>query len=181
MRPSDKKREDAESCGPAINTRDDAASFAADPRTIETNRRQLNMQRITHLKNSHQAFLGLKAELIALTEGKNRLTGPQHAMFRNCFMGIADTLYEMNDLDAAAEAYQKVSQEFMNEPLALEAMLQQSLCYEKLGDMSGARRIYQQAGEVLKRIPDEQNGRFARTTRYDREKWESLIDWLQST
>lgn len=102
-------------------------------------------------------------------------------MLRNCFMAVADTLYQIGDLAAAADAYQGVAQEYLNQPLALEAMLQQSLCYGKLGDEAASRRVYQQAADVLTRIPEEQTPNFPRTTRYDRQQWEELLGWLQQS
>ncbi|XZE54667.1 tetratricopeptide repeat protein [Planctomycetaceae bacterium SH139] len=154
---------------------------AADPETIETTRRRMNQMRIAHLNTANLGFAALKAELAGLREAKMKLSVAEQSMLRNCFMGVADSYFEMGKLAEAADAYQKVTQEFMNEPLALEAMLQQSLCYDKLGDREAAKRLYQLAGDVLKRIPTDQDPSFTRTTRYDRANWESLLGWLQQT
>jgi tetratricopeptide (TPR) repeat protein len=154
---------------------------AADPETIETTRRQLNVQRTQHLRKANREFMALKSELTSRMEAQGRLTEGERAMLRNCFLAVADTLFELGELRLAAEAYQSVTQEYMNEPLALEAMLQQSLCYDRLGEQAASQRIYQQAADVLKRIPEEQNANFAKTTRYNRPQWEELIGWLQQS
>jgi tetratricopeptide (TPR) repeat protein len=139
------------------------------------------VQRTQHLRKANREFMALKSELTSRMEAQGRLTEGERAMLRNCFLAVADTLFELGELRLAAEAYQSVTQEYMNEPLALEAMLQQSLCYDRLGEQAASQRIYQQAADVLKRIPEEQNANFAKTTRYNRPQWEELIGWLQQS
>ena len=38
--------------------------------------------------------------------------------------------------------------------------------------------LIRQASVVLQRIPNEWNGRFSETTRFDRDGWEDLLGWM---
>jgi tetratricopeptide (TPR) repeat protein len=154
---------------------------AADPDTLQSARNQLNQLRAAELARANAGYNRLRNLLGNEMSSRDELLPWEQAMLRNCFMGVADTLFEMNDIAAAATAYQKASQEFMNEPLALEALMQQSRCYEKLGKLEEAKKIYKQAAVILDRIPTEEDHRFAQTTRYDRKDWIELLNWLQGT
>jgi hypothetical protein len=154
---------------------------AADAETLQSARNQLNQTRMAHLKKANEGFQKLKTELVGETGERKELLPWEEAMLKNCFMGVADTWFEMDEFQLAAAAYQKVSQEFMNEPLALEALLQQSRSLQRLGNIADSKLIYKQAAKILERIPSEEDLRFAQTTRYDRKDWSELLNWLQET
>ncbi len=154
---------------------------AADPDTIDTARRQKEKERKDYLNEAHTSFAALRKELASIVSERSELLPWEQAMLRNSFMGVADTLFELEEYGLAADAYQTASQEYLNEPLALEALLQQSRCYDQLGRTAEAKRIFQQASKVLDRLPVETEPTFAETTRYDRADWQSLLNWLQKT
>lgn len=154
---------------------------AADPQSLQSARNKMNQVRLTELKKANEGFTKLKNQLVNSGGQRTELSSWSQAMLRNCYMGVADTYFEMDEPKLAAEAYQNASQEFMNEPLALEALIQQSRCYEKLGREEEAKNIYKQASLILSRIPAEEDPRFAKTTRYNREDWTELLQWLQDT
>lgn len=153
---------------------------AEDPETLESARRQLRQQRTGHLTEARQAFAGLRTLLNALDE-RDELMSWEPSMLRNCYLAEADMLFELGQTAEAAEAYQNTAHRFLNEPLALEALLRQGQCFERLGRSADAQRVLQQAARVLERIPAEKDAGFAKTTRYDRPDWISLLEWLQKT
>ena len=99
-------------------------------------------------------------------------------MLRNCFLAEADTLRKMKRLEEAATTYRAISLRYMNEPPALEAILGQARCAKDLGRDRESNLLIRQAAVVLQRIPNEWNGRFQDTTRFDRAGWEKLLTWM---
>ncbi len=151
------------------------------PEILDAARRTLVAQAKTELQTALDGFEDLRDHLINREEEENRLPETEQAMLRNCFLRIADTLREMdNRLSDAAAAYREVSLRFMNEPPALEAILGQARCFKELGRHREADLLIRQAGAILKRIPQEWNGRFDKTTRFDRAGWEQLLSWMTS-
>jgi hypothetical protein len=47
-----------------------------------------------------------------------------------------------------------------------------------MGRSDEADMLIRQASVVLSRIPQEWNGRFEETTRYDRKGWQELLTWM---
>ncbi|WP_164102888.1 tetratricopeptide repeat protein [Candidatus Laterigemmans baculatus] len=151
---------------------------AGDPETLESARRILNQQRAAHLSEAQQRYRELRQQLSILDQ-REELEPWERSMLRNCFLAEADMWYELGKFSEAAEAYQNISQQFMNEPVALEALLRQRQCYEELGRGADAARVLQQATRLLQRIPPEEDQQLAETTRYDRDDWQALLQWLQ--
>ena len=68
----------------------------------------------------------------------------------------------------------------LGEPEALEAFVQISACYRRLGNTEKARGTLEQAKVVLERIG--QNADFATTTtRTSYTSWKDFLDWLSQT
>lgn len=151
---------------------------AGDPNTLEPSRRRLKEQTKEHLENALGLFGELRESLLHGQTVSGKLDATEQAMLRNCFMGIADTQYDLGQYAQAASEYQRASQEFLNDPLALEATMGEALCYSKLGKFDEEKRLYRRAEDTLSRIPAESEGRFERITRYDRDQWSSLVQWL---
>lgn len=154
---------------------------AADPESLQSAKNKMNQVRLSELRKANEGFTKLRSELLDEAGQRKEVTSWAQSMLRNCYMGVADTYFEMDEPELAATAYKRAYQEFMNEPLALEALMQQSRCYEKLGRVEEAENIFKQASLILSRIPAEEDPRFARTTRYAREDWAELLQWLQDT
>lgn len=154
---------------------------AADAETLQSNRNRLNQQRLAELRRANETFERLRKQLTDRMSEQSELSPWEQSMRRNCYMGVADTYFEMGDIEGALAAYQKASQEFMNEPFALEALMQESRCLEQLGKTAEAKNVFKKASLVLSRIPEEEAGRFAQTTRYNREDWSELLQWLEDT
>ena len=151
---------------------------AGDPNTLEPSRRRLKEQTKEHLENAVDLFGELRESLLHGQTVSGRLNATEQAMLRNCFMGIADTQYDLGQYAQAASEYQRASQEFLNDPLALEATMGEALCYSKLGKFEDEKRLYRRAEDTLSRIPADSEDRFERITRYDRDQWSSLVQWL---
>jgi tetratricopeptide (TPR) repeat protein len=147
---------------------------------LDVAKRQLRLKADQHLNLALNGFINLRRDL-ALREEEAMLTQAQQSMLRNCYVEEADTLFELGKYEQAAEAFRAVSLRYMNEPTALEAMLGQARCLERLERPREARMIIRQATVVLGRIPPEADERFLETTRYDRKRWQELLGWLDAS
>lgn len=147
------------------------------PDLLDAARRKLKQTAEDHLQRSYRSFEALRNELSEAEENRSLLE-PEQNMLRNCFLAVADLLQAMGRLEEAAEAYRGVSLRYTNEPPTLEAMLGQAQCMEALGRSREAGLIIRGAERALQRIPASWDGRFAETTRYNREQWERLLAWL---
>jgi TolA-binding protein len=132
----------------------------------------------------------MQEELQAAVDGYNVLItklserdGSQHlpleaAILRNCYFSRADALFDMAKYEDAIQAYSAATNRYQHEPESLEAYIQISSCYRRLGRASEARRTLEQARVVLQRIRPDAD--FAKTTRLARQDWGQLLDWLRT-
>ncbi len=145
-----------------------------DPDLLEANKRKLLKKKRDLLDHAVREFENLQRDL---TLNMDRLDNAEWAvaLLRNAYFGLADTLFEQGRLEEAVAAYQNVTARFMNQPEALEALVQIAACYERLGRTEDARHVLATAKQVLARIPPELDGRFVQVTRGSREDWTRLI------
>lgn len=144
-------------------------------------RRRSRLASANELRASLERYVQLRDHLEGrLDEGDHgsRLPSYELALLRNCVIGEADTLFELERLDEAAAAYGSVTLRYMNEPLALEGILGHAECLRRLGREREADSRIRQASLVLRRIPDEWNDRFQEITRYSRDEWDRLLQWM---
>jgi len=146
--------------------------------TIDAMRRRLALERRQLLESALTAFRNLRQ---AMDESPEINEAPQNSqsLLRNCFFGEADVLFELDMFEEAIAAYRNVGNRFMNEPEALEALVQIAECYRAIGQEEQARRSLLQAEQMLSRIPAEADARFTTVTRADRAQWKQLLDWLK--
>lgn len=157
------------------------------PDRLDSARRKLRATADSELKTALGIFKKLSSELIAI-ENDHTLTPQDASLMRNCLMMEGDTLMEMasNETGAVAKqlieeadgVYLAMSGRFMNEPLALEAIMARSDCLNKLGKTKDAEMQIKFASYVLGSIPPELDNEFEKTTRTDREGWEKLLTWV---
>lgn len=147
--------------------------------TLDAAKRQLRQQATQHLTAALAGFISLRRDM-AQREEEQSLNDAQRAMLRNCYVAEADTLFELQRYEQAADAFRAVSLRYMNEPPALEAMLGQSRCLRQLNRNREARLVIRQAAVVLSRIPPEAEDQFVKTSRYDRKRWQELLAWLDT-
>jgi len=100
------------------------------------------------------------------------------AIIRNCYFGKADALFDLGRYEDAAFAYSAATNRYQHEPESLEAYVQVAACYRRLNRTAEARGTLEQARVVLRRIRADAD--FKRTTRFNREEWGQMIDWLVS-
>lgn len=147
------------------------------PEILEAAKRSLRAQADQELEIAIDGFVRLQKKLVAREE-ELRLPPKDQAILRNCFMGEADVLREMGRLDEAATVYRGIELRYMNEPLALEAIMGRARCAADLGRSRESNQLMRQAAIVLQRIPQEYDDRFAETTRFDREGWQEYLGWM---
>ncbi len=150
----------------------------SNPLMVETARRKLLQQRRSLLEQALDEFRKVHQ---TITREQESLILPEEttALLRNCYFGEADTLYELGRWNEAISAYQNVASRFLNKPESLEALLQISHCYHKLGQDAVAQRVLAQAEQVLSRIPSEYDPQFVNLTRTSRPGWSDLLGTLR--
>lgn len=146
--------------------------------TIDAVRRRLLQERRQLLESSLSAFRDLR-QAIGEAQDSSQIPENAQALLRNCFFGEADVLFDLEKYEEAIEAYRNVGNRFMNEPEALEALVQIAECFRVLGQDEQAHRTLMQAEQLLSRIPPESEGRFGSITRATRAQWQQLLGWLK--
>jgi TolA-binding protein len=141
----------------------------------QTRRNALRQQIRKYMRQAEVAYRELQEQL-ARQQNNSELSVVGQRILRNTYFAYADTLFDLEEYDQAITAYVAATNRYQHQPEALEALMQIATCYRRLGSTAEARGTIQQAKSVLSRIPEDAN--FIRTTRYDREQWEELIDWL---
>lgn len=150
---------------------------ARQPDTLDVTRRGLIKKREGYLNTAIDNYRKIRTELSRI-EDERELGPSEQSMRQIALLGEADTLFDLGLYEESADAYRTISLRYMNEPPALEAMLGQARCLRSLKKDRDARLVIRQAVTVLNRIPAEWDGRFAETTRYDRQGWQSLLAWM---
>ncbi len=145
--------------------------------TIETNRNALIREIQTELEKAAMHFLDIQERLNEEQQERD-LTKLEQRLLRNAYFAHADALFDMGKFEEAQRVYSTASNRYINDPESLEAFLQIANCQKQLGRYSDARGTLEQAKVVLSRIRPEAN--FLKTTRFSRDQWVSLLDWMTS-
>jgi tetratricopeptide (TPR) repeat protein len=143
--------------------------------TIETTRTAKNRQIQKELDAAGAIYRELQ-DLLNEKQNTVPLSELEQRILRNCYFARADTLYDLKQYEEAIRAYSTATNLYQHEPESLEAYIQIANCHRQLNRPSEARGTLEQAKVVLSRIRPEAN--FTRTTRYEREEWKDLLDWL---
>lgn len=151
--------------------------LTANPQMVEPAKRKLLHQRRQLLEQALADYRILHQTI--RDQDSMTLSEDNNILVRNCYFGEADTLFELARWDEAIAAYQNVASRFLNKPESLEALLQMSECYRKLGQDDVAKRMLTQAEQVLGRIPEEYDPQFIRLTRTTRSGWSDLLGSLR--
>jgi tetratricopeptide (TPR) repeat protein len=143
--------------------------------TIETTRNQLNAQIQQELSAAAADYRELQV-LLNDKQTAGELLLQEDRILRNSYFSLADVLFDLEKYDEAIQAYATATNRYQSEPEALEAYVQIANCHRHLNRHAEARGTLEQAKVVLDQIrPDAE---FTRTTRYNREEWQQLLDWL---
>lgn len=144
--------------------------------TIESRRAVLNQQVNQELGAALAAYDELVARLNQRPDGN--LSKLEDAILRNAYFARGAALYDMGDYEEAIKAYSTATNRYQHEPAAVEAYVQIAACYRRLNKPLEARGTLEQAKLVMQRIRDDAN--FTATTRYGRDEWNTLLDWLSA-
>ena len=143
--------------------------------TIETSRAAL----IRQMEEQLTAAIDEYSALITRLSDEEADGGPvEQGLLRNCYFARADALFDLARYEEAIEAYSAATNRYQHEPASLEAYVQIASCYRRLGRTGEARGTLEQARVVLGRIRPEAD--FLKTTRFSRQDWLPLLDWLRT-
>ncbi len=101
----------------------------------------------------------------------------QERLLRNTYFLRGHLYYRLGQYDSAIQMYRTVSNMVIQQPEVLEAYVQIASCYRRLNRDEDAVRVVNQAKIILReRIPA--NADFEATTRFPRDRWVLMLDWL---
>ncbi len=147
------------------------------PNTLSVAQRASQREAELYLQKALVGFRRL-GEYLSVLDEEQDLSKADRAMQRNCFMFEADVLKSMNKYREAADVYRTAEALYAGQPAAIEAIVGRARCARQLGNDRESEVLFRQASEMLKQIPVESDPEFAETTRYDREGWQQLLDWM---
>ncbi|HJN07167.1 MAG TPA: tetratricopeptide repeat protein [Pirellulaceae bacterium] len=143
--------------------------------TIETTRMTLNREMKRELNAAADAYFDLQLMLNRKQE-QSELTALESRLLRNCYFARADAMYDLEKFPEARKAYSTATNRYQHEPESLEAYLQIANCHRRENRPDDARGTLELAKVVLERIGADAD--FNKTTRYNRDEWIVLLDWL---
>ena len=142
--------------------------------TIEATRATLQDQVRKELTSAIERF----TELQKLLGERKQLTSLEQMLLRNCHFALGAAHFDLGDYRAAIDAYSTATNLYQHEPVALEAYVQIASCYRQLQRPLDARSMLEQAKAVLTALPA--NAPLEATTRYSRQDWTKLLDWMST-
>ena len=114
-------------------------------------------------------------ELLAKRQEQRELTPLEKTTLRNSYFAQGASQFDLQRFDDAIKTYSAATNQYQHEPEVLEAFMQIASCYRRLGRLSEARGIMQQAKVVLQRL--DADAAFSVATNQDRRQWSELLDW----
>lgn len=142
--------------------------------TIESTRHGLADEMRRQLLAAIEHYAALQTRL----NERHRPTLSEQRMLRNCYFAQGGAWFDLGEYRKAIDAYSTATNLYQNDPAALEAYVQIANCYRRLSRPFDARAMVEQAKTVLKNMP--QGAKFDATTRFSREEWTRLLDWMAS-
>jgi tetratricopeptide (TPR) repeat protein len=143
--------------------------------TIETTRVSLSREMKRELNAAAETYSALNLMLNRKLE-QSELTEIELRLLRNCYSARADAMYDLGKYAEARKAYSTATNRYQHEPESLEAYVQIANCYRQENRSDDARGTLELAKVVLERIRPDAD--FNKTTRYSRDEWIVLLDWL---
>jgi len=144
--------------------------------SIESRRAALNRQIEEELTAGLQHYDKLIARTNDKAHRQNALSVKEKKILRNAYFARGTVLYDLGAYEKAIKAYSSATSRYQHEPAAIEAYMQIAACYRRLEQPLEARGTLEQAKLVLDRIPED--AEFEPTTRFDREEWNTLLNWM---
>lgn len=122
-------------------------------------------------------LLGQLEEKLQEVREQQPLDAIQERLLRNCYFVRGQLYYRLGQFESAIQMYRTVSNMVIQEPEVLEAYVQIASCYRRMDRNEEATRVVNQAKILLRdRIPPTAD--FEATTRFPRERWIQMLDWL---
>ena len=146
--------------------------------TITSRRGTLNNQINDELRAALKHYDVLIRQLNEKSHRDDTLTDEEEKILRNIYFARGTVLYDLGDYEAAIKAYSTATSRYQHEPAAIEAYVQIAACYRRLNKPLESRGTLEQAKLVIERIANDSE--FMATTRFGRDEWTSLLDWLSS-
>ena len=125
--------------------------------------------------------MGCLLGLLWLLEQKQQraaLSEVDDCLLRNTLFLRADTLFALQDFSKAEDAYALAASRYSDSPEALEAYLRIASCQRQLRDNEAAQQTLLDAQALLRAMPEASD--FAATTRYTKQQWLTVLDWMIS-
>jgi|GEM_PF-1481563 len=120
----------------------------------------------------------LEEHLIEIRE-QRPLDDVEDKLLRNSFFTRGTLYFRLNQFEQSISMYRSASNLVILEPEVLEAYVQIAACYRRMNRNEEAKKIIDQAKIFLRdRIPLTSD--FEETTRFSRERWVALLDWLST-
>lgn len=141
----------------------------------QSRRNSLREEMRSYLRQAARAHSELWNRLID-KQTQSELSRIETHVLRNSHFAHANALFRLKEYDEAVDVYTDVANRYQNDPAALEALMQIARCYRRMGSKDEADETLLQARAVFSRIREDAD--FDRRTRYSREEWKKLIDWL---
>lgn len=114
---------------------------------------------------------------LARRQDEAALTEVERGLLRNCQFAKGDLFFDLEMYPEAIDAYSSAANRYNDRPECLEAFVRMATCYRKLGRISDARAVLEQAKLFLtERIPDTAD--FSATTRHSKAEWGKLLDLM---
>ncbi len=145
--------------------------------SIESRRLALSRQAREHLTNALESYDRVVAKFNSRTD-PTPLSSEEESILRNAYFARGTTLYELGLYEEAVAAYSTATSRYQHEPAAVEAYVQIAACFRRLNKPAEARGTLEQAKLVIDRIRPEAD--FTATTRFDRDEWKNLLDWMST-
>lgn len=134
---------------------------------------------ITRYNEKGIEHLAALEEHLNLIREERPLEPNEEALLRNSYFTRGHLYYQLNKYDEAIGMYRQASNMVISKPEVLESYVQIASCYRKLNKPEEAVRIINQAKILLRdRIPATAD--FEATTRFSRDRWLDLLDWLST-
>ncbi|MGH7134934.1 MAG: tetratricopeptide repeat protein, partial [Pirellulales bacterium] len=115
---------------------------------------------------------------VLMRQEQHPLTPLEETILRNCFFARGAVLFRLGRFQEAIQAYASVTNRYQQRPEVLQAYVQISACYRRLGQATEARSTLEQAKYALKHLPEDVS--FDTTTNYNRQEWGRLFDTLEA-
>lgn len=146
--------------------------------TINATRVQLAAEIRRSDEKAIEHFQKLEDHLAEIRE-QRPLDANEEALLRNSLFARGNLYFRLNEFEESIKMYRSASNLVIQQPEVLEAYVQIAACYRRLNRNEEATRIINQAKILLRdRIPVDAT--FETTTRFSRDRWVTLLDWLSN-